>query len=91
MTIIDHDAEVVATAVSANRSIIAEVDADGCVCGVRLLTDAVKRWDTRDLEDRIVEVAAVAHDRYLAGLPERDGGRLPTLSEVASAERKLQF
>ena len=91
MTITTHDAEVVATAVSVNRSIIAEVDADGCVCGVRLLTDAVKRWDTRDLENRIVAVAEVAHNRYLAGLRNRDGRRLPTLSEAASDERKLRF
>jgi hypothetical protein len=90
VTVIHHDVEVVATAVSAKRSVIAEVSGDGFVCGVRLLVDEVRRWDTREFEDRIVAVAAVAHDRYLAGLPNRDG-RFPTLDEVAAAERKLQF
>lgn len=87
---ITHDAEIVATAVSAKRAVMVEVSGDGFVCGVRLLADTVRRWDTRDFEDRLVAVAAVAHDRYLAGLPNRDG-RFPTLDEVAAAERKLQF
>jgi hypothetical protein len=87
---IAHDVETVATAVSARRAVMAEVSGDGFVTGIRLLTDTVKGWDTRDFEDRLVAVAAVAHDRYLAGLPNRDG-RFPTLDEVAAAERKLQF
>lgn len=87
---IAHEVEIVATAVSAKRAVAVEVSGDGFVCGVRLLAETVRRWDTRDFEDRLVAVAGVAHDRYLAGLPNRDG-RFPTLDEVASAERKLQF
>ena len=90
VTITDHAVEVVASAVSSKRSVMAEVSADGFVCAVRLLTDAAKRWDSWDLGDRLVAVAAVAHDRYLSKLPNRDG-RFPTAAEVADAERKLNF
>jgi hypothetical protein len=49
---IAHDVEIVATAVSARRAVMAEVSGDGFVTGFRLLTDTVKGWDTRDFEDR---------------------------------------
>ena len=63
---------VAATAVSGRRTVMVEVSADGYVVGVRLLSDVVRRWDSQMLEDRVKLVAAVAHDRYLAGLQAGD-------------------
>ena len=81
---------VVASAVSAKRTVLVEVGPDGYVSGVRLLSDCVRRWDTYEFGERVVAVSAVAHDRYLAGLPHADG-RFASLSDVDAAERKLVF
>lgn len=40
-----RDVRVVASAVSAKRTVAVEVGDNGCVVGVRLLSDAVRRWD----------------------------------------------
>jgi hypothetical protein len=81
---------VAATAMSAKRSVAVEVSEDGFVVGVRLLSPAVRRWDSWDLGERVVAVAAVAHDRYLANLPDREG-IYPKLRGVGADERKLIF
>jgi hypothetical protein len=81
---------VAATAVSRKRTVLAEVNGNGYVCGVRLLTAAPRSWDADMLEARIKAVAAVAHDRYLAGLPATHAV-YPTLDDVADAESGLDF
>lgn len=81
---------VAATAVSRRRTVMVEVSSDGYVIGVRLLSEAVRRWDSQTLEDRIKSVASVAHDRYLAGLDASAGG-YPTPESVAAAELELDF
>ncbi|HUO40727.1 MAG TPA: hypothetical protein VMU34_24055, partial [Mycobacterium sp.] len=60
--------KVVATSVSAKRTVAVEVSDSGFVCGVRLLSGAVRQWDTWDFGERVVAVAGVAHDRYIANL-----------------------
>jgi hypothetical protein len=82
--------KVVASAVSVKRSLAVQVSEDGFVSGVRLLSAVVRRWDTWDFGERTVAVAAVAHDRYLSNLPNREG-RFPSRDEVAAAERRLNF
>jgi hypothetical protein len=42
------------------------------------------------MEERLKRVAAVARDRYLAGLEAGDGS-YPTAESVAAAERGLDF
>lgn len=84
------DVRVVASAVSAKRSLAVEVGDTGCVVGVRLLSDAVRRWDSYTFGDRVVAVANVAHDRYLSNQRSIDG-HYPAPEEVAAAERKLNF
>jgi hypothetical protein len=79
-----------ATAVSRRRTVMVEVSSDGYVVGVRLLSEAVRRWDSQTLEDRVKLVASVAHDRYLAGLGAADGS-YPTTESVAAAELELDF
>jgi hypothetical protein len=79
-----------ATAVSRQRSVMVQVSTDGYVIGVRLLSEAVRQWDSQTLEDRVKSVASVAHDRYLAGLDET-GGSYPTTESVAAAELELDF
>lgn len=81
---------VVASAVSAKRSVAVEVGDNGCVVGVRLLSDAVRRWDAYTLGDRVVAVADVAHDRYLSNQHNVDG-HYPDPKDVAAAELKLNF
>jgi hypothetical protein len=81
---------VAATAVSRQRTVLVEVNLDGYVIGVRLLSDAVRQWDSQTLEDRVKSVASVAHDRYLAGLGANDGS-YPTTESVAAAELELDF
>jgi hypothetical protein len=81
---------VAATAVSRQRSVLVEVSTDGYVTGVRLLSAAVRQWDSQTLEDRVKSVASVAHDRYLAGLDTTDGG-YPSRESVAAAELELDF
>lgn len=81
---------VAATAVSRRRTVMVEVSTDGYVIGVRLLSEAVRQWDSQMLEDRVKSVAAVAHDRYLAGL-DTNGGAYPTTESVAAAELELDF
>lgn len=78
---------VAATAVSRRRTVMVEVSSDGYVIGVRLLSEAVRQWDSQTLEDRIKSVASVAHDRYLAGLD----ASYPTPESVAAAEFELDF
>jgi hypothetical protein len=82
-------AEVAATAVSSKRTVIAAVNTDGYVVSVRL-DDEVRKWDAATIQRRVTAVAAVAHDRYLAGLGAADG-RYPTMEAVADAESKLDF
>ena len=79
-----------ATAVSRQRSVMVQVSTDGYVIGVRLLSEAVRQWDSQTLEDRVKSVASVADDRYLAGLDET-GGSYPTTESVAAAELELDF
>ncbi|OMC13509.1 hypothetical protein [Mycobacterium sp. SP-6446] len=81
---------VAATAVSRQRTVMVEVSTDGYVVGVRLLSEAVRQWDSQTLEDRVKSVAAVAHDRYLTSLDAHDG-RYPTTESVAAAELELDF
>jgi hypothetical protein len=81
---------IVATAVSRQRTVMAEVSSDGYVIGVRLLSEAVRQWDSQTLEDRVKSVASVAHDRYLSGLGASDGS-YPTAESVAAAELELDF
>jgi hypothetical protein len=81
---------VAATAVSRQRTVMVEVSSDGYVIGVRLLSEAVRQWDSQTLEDRVKSVATVAHDRYLAGLGATDGS-YPTTESVATAELELDF
>ena len=81
---------IVASAVSRKRTVMAEVNAEGYVVGVRLLDDVVREWDVATLEDRVKAVASVAHDRYLAGLGATDGS-YPTMEAVADAEMELDF
>ncbi|ASX03578.1 hypothetical protein CKJ56_13520 [Mycobacterium intracellulare subsp. chimaera] len=84
------EVSVVASAVSAKKSLAVEVDDTGCVVGVRLLSDAVRRWDSYTLGERVVAVADVAHDRYLSNQHSTDG-HYPDPEDVARAERKLNF
>lgn len=84
------DVRVVASAVSAKRTVAVEVGDNGCVVGVRLLSNAVRRWDSYTLGDRVVAVADVAHDRYLSNQPNVDG-HYPDAKDVAAAELKLNF
>ena len=81
---------VVARAVSRKRTVMAEVNGEGYVVGLRLLDDAVRDWDVATLEDRVKAVASVAHDRYLAALDATDG-TYPTMEAVADAEMELDF
>ena len=69
---------------------LVEVSEDGFVSGVRLLSDVVRQWDSWTFGERAVAVGAVAHDRYLANLPNPDG-RYPSHESVAAAERRLTF
>ncbi len=80
---------VVATAVSARRTLLVEVDGGGFVCGVRLLSPVVRTWDSATLNDRVKAVAAVAHDRYHANArTDPDADELLT---IAARERALNF
>lgn len=84
------EVRVVASAVSVKRTIAAEVGDNGCVVGVRFLSDVYRRWDSYTLGERVLAVADVAHDRYLSNQPNRDG-HYPDRAEVSAAERKLNF
>ncbi|SLJ75711.1 hypothetical protein [Mycobacteroides abscessus] len=86
----DPPVRVVATAVSAKRTIAVDVGDNGQVIGLRILSDVVRQWDTYTLSQRIIAVADVAHDRYLANQPNHDG-YYPDHAEVSAAERKLKF
>ena len=81
--------QVVATAISVKRTVFAQVNALGFVCGVVLKPEA-RNWDSVTLNKRCRAVAAVAHDRWLANHGVSDG-TLPTLEAVAAAERALNF
>lgn len=96
MDLVDDDAEhrdapIVAAAVSAKRTVGAEVNAEGFVVAVRFLKDVVRQWDSYTLGRRAVQVADVAHDRYLANLGDSNGASRPTKESVAAAERNLNF
>lgn len=83
---------VAASAISARRTVAAEVSEQGFVVAVRFLRDDVRRWDAYTLGRRAVDVADVAHDRYLANRPNHDGGQsYPSIESVADAERGLDF
>ncbi|MEX3743399.1 MULTISPECIES: hypothetical protein [Mycolicibacterium] len=82
--------KVVATAVSAKRTLMAEVDQNGFVVGIRVLSDAVRQWDSWTLGENAVAVAAVARDRYLANQPHNEA-TYPTHQSVAADERRLKF
>jgi hypothetical protein len=84
------DIAVAATAISRQRSVLVETSTEGYVIGVRLLSEAVRQWDSQTIEDRVKLVAAVSHDRYLAGLGTADGS-YPTAESVATAELELEF
>lgn len=86
----DGAAQIAARAVSRNRTLSAAVDTEGFVVGVQFLKDAVRRWPSATLGDRVVAVAAVAHDRYLANNPDPDLAR-PSAFDVAEAEQRLDF
>ncbi len=77
-------------AVSKNRTVGAQVDDAGFVVGVQFFKDAVRSWPAALLGERVVAVAAVAHDRYLANSPDPDLPR-PSPYEVAQAEQRLNF
>ena len=81
---------VVASAVSAKRTIAVDVGDNGQVVGLRFLSDVVRQWDTYTLSQRIIAVADVAHDRHLASQPNHDG-YYPDHAEVSAAERTLKF
>jgi hypothetical protein len=76
---------VAATAVPPQRAVMGEVNSDGYLIGVRPLSAAAHKWDSQTLEDLVDSVAAVAHDRHLAGLSATDGS-YPTTESVAAAE-----
>ena len=81
--------EVVASAVSARRTLMVQVNGFGFVCGLRLLSPVVRTWDSATLNDRVKAVAAVAHDRYYANTrPDPDDGELVA---IATRERALNF
>ena len=84
----DLGVQVVATAISAKRTVFVQVNGLGFVCGVVLKPDA-RNWDSVTLNNRVRKVAAVAHDRYLANLGI--DGTCPTLDAVAADERALNF
>jgi hypothetical protein len=86
----DGAVQIAARAVSRNRTLSAAVDDAGFVVGVQLLKDVVRRWPAATLGDRVVAVAAVAHDRYLANNPDPDLPR-PSAFAVAEAEQRLDF
>jgi hypothetical protein len=87
-----YDTRVVASAASVKRTVGVEVNASGWVSAVRFFKDAVCRWDSYTLGQRVVAVADVAHDRYLANqLDNPIGGQYPTQDAVAAAERSLNF
>jgi hypothetical protein len=87
----DADAiTVAASAMSRRRTVMVEVSSGGYVIGVRLLSEAVRHWDSQTLEERVKSVASVAHDRYLAGLGASDGS-YPTPESVTAAEFELDF
>lgn len=86
-----RDVRVVASAVSAKRTVGAEVSEDGFVVAVRFFKDVVRQWDAYTLGRRAVSVADVAHDRYLSNLPQSYGGQYPSREAVAATERQLNF
>ncbi len=80
---------VVASAVSARRTLMVHVNGFGFVCGLRLLSPAVRTWDSATLNDRVKAVAAVAHDRFYANTrTDPDDGELVA---IAARERALNF
>lgn len=84
--------QVAASAISARRTVAAEVSERGFVVAVRLFKEDVRRWDAYTFGRRVVQVADIAHDRYLANLPNPDGGqRYPSPRAVSEAERALDF
>lgn len=85
------EVKVVASAVSAKRTVGAEVDENGFVVAVRFMKDVVRQWDVYTLGRRAVSVADVAHDKYLSNLPQSYGGQYPSPEDVAAAERTLSF
>lgn len=90
---IDLAAQVAASAVSAKRTLLVEVNGFGYVSGVRLLSPAVRSWDSATLNDRACQVAGVAHDRYTANMQNQKGSnaRQDALQVVADHERRLNF
>ncbi|ORU98041.1 hypothetical protein [Mycolicibacterium fallax] len=86
---VSTDVEVVASAVSVQRSVLVEVNALGFVCSVQILSPVVRMWDTATINDRFCAVARVAHARWCAlRAGDSDGG---ALAAVAAQERALNF
>ena len=80
---------VVASAVSARRTLMVQVNGFGFVCGLRLLSPVVRTWDSATLNDRVKAVAAVAHDRFYANTrPDPDAGELVA---IAARDRARSF
>lgn len=81
--------EVVAEAISRHRTVRVGIDSDGYTAHVQL-SEAVRSWDTERITAAILEVAAVAHDRYIV-LTDTSGTGSLTAAEVVAAERELDF
>ena len=85
----DPATQVVATAVSARRTVLVEVNGLGFVSAVRLLSPVVRTWDSTTIDERVRAVAGVAHDRYRANLNRNAGD--DELLAIAARERQLNF
>ena len=81
--------EIVAEAISRQRTVQVGVDVDGYTSQVQL-SEAVRSWDSRRIGESVVKVAAVAHDRYVV-LTDKSGTTSLTAEQVAAAERELDF
>lgn len=78
--------DIVAEAISRYWTVRVGVDSDGYAAQVTL-TDAARNWDSERLSQAIMQVAAVAHDRYAALTDTADAAALEI--EVAFGGRDL--
>ncbi|MGL5444665.1 MAG: hypothetical protein ACRDDJ_19605 [[Mycobacterium] stephanolepidis] len=81
--------EIVAEAISRRRTVQVGVDVDGYASQVQFGED-VRNWAARRIGESVVQVAAVAHDRYVV-LTDESGTSSLTAEQVAAAERDLDF